>query len=91
MRIPLAVLWLGIVAHVSLATTWNEPWQETVVKNAESFVRGKVVSADPAKGCKVQRIKHLAGKEVAETFDVVDFSLLKITSYSTGHPPQFRF
>ncbi|MHC4600427.1 MAG: HEAT repeat domain-containing protein [Planctomycetota bacterium] len=91
MRNALIGLWVGAVAHVSLATTWNEPWQETVVKNAESFVRGKVLESDPAKGCRVARVKQLAGVEVPETFDVVGFSLLKISSYSAGHPPQFRF
>ena len=32
MRSGLVSLWVWAVAHVSLATTWNEPWQETKEK-----------------------------------------------------------
>ena len=37
----------------SYATTWDEPWADKVIKEASSFVLGKVISTDSEKGIKV--------------------------------------
>ena len=48
-----------IVATRTWATTWNEPWQETVIKEADYFVYAKIISYDPQKGVKIEILKLL--------------------------------
>jgi hypothetical protein len=46
------------------ATTWDEPWQEKVTKEADYFVFAKVKSFDEKKGVKIEIIKSLGGQEL---------------------------
>jgi hypothetical protein len=80
-----------LFAQAALATTWNEPWQETVAKDATTLIRGRITSVDPKKGCTVAVVKHLAGEKTPPTFELTGFSLLELTSLSGGHPPTFLF
>jgi hypothetical protein len=73
------------------ATTWNEPWQDSVIFNSKSFVLAKVKSCDETKGIKIKILKTLAGQVFSETdIEITDFSLLHLASYSGGEGPEFH-
>lgn len=63
------------------ATTWDEPWMDAVIKDADSFVKADVTENRPD-GFKATLLKHLTGEKVPKEFEVTDFSLLNFGSYS---------
>jgi hypothetical protein len=73
------------------ATTWDEPWQDKVIKEADSFVLAKIKSFDRNQGVDIEIIRTLAGKELKGTIRITDFYLLKLTSVSTGNDAHFEF
>ena len=81
---------LGLLTGMARATTWDEPWHDSVVREADSFVRVKVVKADPA-GSTVELVKWIAGEKVPATFTLKGFSALRLMSFSAGHGPEYRF
>lgn len=79
------------IASTTFATTWDEPWQDKVIKEAESFVFAEVKSNDEEKGVTIEIIKTLGGKELKGKIKITDFYLLDICSNSAGHGPEFHF
>ena len=74
----------------SYATTWDEPWADKVIKEASSFVLGKVVSNDSKKGIQIVVIKTVSGKELKDTILISNFYSLSICSSSGGHGAEFH-
>jgi len=74
----------------SYATTWDEPWADKVIKEATSFILGKVIFNDPAKGIKMVVLKTLSGKELKDTILISNFYSLNICSSSGGHGAEFH-
>jgi hypothetical protein len=72
------------------ATTWDEPWADKVIKEAKSFILGKVISNDPENGIKVVVIKTLSGQELKDTILINSFYSLNICSSSGGHGAEFH-
>lgn len=82
---------LGVLSSTnSYATTWDEPWADKVIKEASSFVLGKIIYSDPEKGIKVVIIKTLSGKELKDTILINNFYSLTICSSSGGHGAEFH-
>lgn len=75
----------------ALALTWNEPWHEQVVKNADFFVLAKVTTSDPDKGVIATIIRSLDGSNLSGIITINDFYQLDICSSSGGHGPEFHF
>jgi len=73
------------------ATTWDEPWQDKIVKQAQSFILTKVLSTDTKKGLTVKLLKQIQGTAVADTIYINGFSLLRLCSISGGEGPEFHF
>jgi hypothetical protein len=96
MRLPLLLITsLLTITATSRATTWDEPWQETVVKDADTFIKATVVESSP-KSITLKVLKHLAGQPVPDALTVDRFSLLHLGSYSLGpdgmaHELRFNF
>jgi hypothetical protein len=89
--IKICLLLLAIqVAPAAKATTWNEPWQDSVIKKADYFVLAKVVSFDEGKGVKINILKSF-GSQLPESIEITDFYLLNLCSTSAGHGPEFHF
>jgi hypothetical protein len=91
---PIQILFafaLIFTSTTTQATTWDEPWQDQVIREAESFVFAKVVSNDEKKGVKIQVIKTLGGKELQGSITINNFYLLNLCSVSGGHGPEFHF
>jgi hypothetical protein len=69
-------------ANPVFSTTWDEPWQDQVLKSAESFARYEVL--ENAGGQLVlKKIRHLAGKETPEKVVLDDYYMLETVSSSS--------
>ncbi len=88
-----AILFLvfALVTTATWATTWDEPWQDKVIKNADYFVFAKVKSYDEDKGVVIEIIKTLGGEELKGSIEITDFYLLDLCSSSGGHGAEFHF
>ena len=64
-------------------TTWDEPWMDEVLRDADSFVKIKVVESKPEQ-LTARVTKRLAGARTPEEIRVVGFSLLQIGSTTAG-------
>lgn len=72
------------------ATTWDEPWQETVIKEADYFVLAKIKAVDEHEGITIDIIKCLGGDSLKGEINITQFSHLDLCSTSGGHGPEFR-
>jgi hypothetical protein len=93
MRMTLAALllfsWVPAGPSRGLWTTWDEPWHEEVVRNADAFVLARVLSVDQDREQAVLRLmRPLAGADVTPVFKIDGFSLLRIMSYTSGAGPK---
>ena len=75
----------------TFATTWNEPWQDKVIKEADFFVLAKINSFDRKEGASIEIIKSLGGQELTGKIKITDFYLLELCSSSGGHGAEFNF
>ncbi len=87
----LVLLSFVFFSKITFATTWDEPWQDKVIKEADYFVFAKIKSYDEKKGFKIEVIKTLGGEELNGKIKIRDFYLLDLCSRSGGHGPEFHF
>jgi hypothetical protein len=80
----------AFITTTSFATTWDEPWQDKVIKEADYFVFAKVKSFDEEKGVKIEILKTLGGQKLKGEIKISDFYLLDICS-SSGHGAESHF
>lgn len=91
MRLPvLLFLLLAAVSRLAHATSWDEPWQETVVKKADYLVLARVTAADAHKGIKAKVIRSLGGGALPDTIKISSFYGLQLCSTSPGEEPAFE-
>lgn len=83
------VLNLLIQTKVS-AETWDEPWQKEIIKKADYFVLGKVLSNIDSLGAEIQIVKYFGDQKIEGKILINGFSLLKMTSAS-GHGVHLNF
>ncbi len=87
-QILLSILFL-LIADQTQATTWDEPWRKEILKEAEYFIFGKVVSSNDSI-LKVQVQKNF-GSTLNGEIVIDDFYMLDLCSLSGGHGPEFNF
>jgi hypothetical protein len=75
----------------SFATTWDEPWQDRVIKEADYFVFAKIKSFDEEKGVTIEILRTIGGEELKGKIKITKFYLLDLCSKSGGHGPEFQF
>jgi len=63
------------------ATSWNEPWADKVIKEAEYFVLADILSSD-AKSVKIKIIKQFGGEKLPEKISITGYYLLRLMSSS---------
>lgn len=73
----------------TFATTWDEPWADKVIKEANYFVLADIISFDEEKGIKIKIIKQLGGKKLPSEIEITDYYLLELMSSSGGHGAEF--
>ncbi|MCG8416783.1 MAG: HEAT repeat domain-containing protein [Proteobacteria bacterium] len=83
-----ATVAMGLSAGPALATTWDEPWTEKVIAEADSFIEIEISQASPTVAAKV--VDVLAGERVPPTIQLAGFYLLDLGSRS-GHGPEYRY
>ena len=81
----------ALVTTRTFATTWDEPWQDKVIKDADYFVFAEVKSFDEKKGVTIEIIKSLGGKRLKGKIKITGFYLLDLCSSSGRHGPEFNF
>ena len=86
----LLIILLSTIAASARATTWDEPWHETVVKDADAFIKATVTDSSP-KSITLKVLKHLAGIQVPDTLTVDRFSLLHLTSVNGADTHELDF
>ena len=70
----------ALVTTTTFATTWDEPWQDKVIKDADYFVFAEVKSFDEKKGVTIEIIKSLGGKKLKGKIKITGFYLLDLCS-----------
>jgi hypothetical protein len=85
------LLAFALVTTTTWATTWDEPWQDKVIKEADYFVFAKVKSFNEEKGVTIEIIKSLGGQELKGKIKITDFYLLDLCTSSGGHGAEFHF
>lgn len=90
LRPLLICMFVLLSVSVAKATTWDEPWQEEVIKKADYFVLAKVTSSD-ANSVSITILKQFGGKPLSGNTKITAFSLLHLCSYSASEPAQFEF
>lgn len=80
----LAFALLFSLSIILRATTWDEPWMDTVIADADALVKVKIIKSS-SEAFEAKTIEQLAGVvRIPDTFSVDGFSLLRIGSTS-GH------
>ncbi len=78
---------LALLIPLASASTYDEPWQEEVVKSAASLVKLRIVEGSETEA-RFERLEQLAGDPVPETGVIDRFGGMTITSWSpSGHLP----
>ena len=80
---------LTIVSLKSFSLTWDEPWQDKVIKSSEYFILGKILSASDSL-VRIKVIKTFGGNLQEEIIVINAFYQLNICSSSGGHGPEFH-
>lgn len=80
----------AIISTITFATTWDEPWADNVIKEADYFVFAKINSFDKEK-VTIEVVKTLGGSELKGVVEITDFYLLDLMSNSDGHGAEFEF
>lgn len=75
---------------ISKATTWNEPWRKEIIKTADYFVSGQVITNQDSL-ITIHIFKNLGASKVNDTITVDNFYMLDLCSYSSGNEPSFHF
>lgn len=74
----------------SFALTWDEPWKDEVIKEADYFIYAKVKSYNK-ESVTLKIIKTLGGEELSGKIEITDFYLLNICSRTGNQKAGFNF
>jgi len=77
----LSVCAVLLLAPPGRAATWDEPWQDDVIRKADTLVKAEVLAND-GKSVNIKVVETLAGAAVPETATVEGFSLLRLSSFT---------
>lgn len=70
------------------ATTWDEPWMDDVIREADCLVLARVTAA-AEDSVAVTIVRTVAGKEIGPHIVLTRFHQLHLCSMSGGHGPEF--
>lgn len=86
---PIVVAGLLLLPQKSEATTWNEPFLETVAQEADALGIFKIEKNEGQK-VSLSLVKHIAGKKTPQKFTLEGFFHLELGSVSAGHGPSYE-
>lgn len=91
MKRLLSLLLLLIIQYQNLSgTAWHEPWQEEIIKEADSFVKGRIIDLNENE-VKVEILEIFGGEHGFNELLITNFYLLDLCSKSAGHGPNFEY
>lgn len=91
MKLLVLVVCLKLFLFIPIySTTWDEPWADKVIKEADSFVLAKIKNYNDSVTT-IEIVKTLGGKELHGEIKITSFYLLDLCSTSGGHDPEFHF
>jgi hypothetical protein len=90
MRVSLLLFLLLLIGPLAHATTWDEPWQESVVKQADCLVLARITATNPRKGATATILRSLAGEPLTGTVQITEFYSLLVCGDSPGEGPTFE-
>ncbi|HEX8350163.1 MAG TPA: hypothetical protein VF598_09370 [Hymenobacter sp.] len=70
--------------------TWDEPWQEQVVRKADYFILARINSNDLYKGASLQVLKKLGGPNIPGDIQINAFYLLQMCNNTGAERPEFH-
>ncbi|MVN78640.1 hypothetical protein GO988_20090 [Hymenobacter sp. HMF4947] len=73
-------------SRLAQATTWDEPWQEEVIKKADYFVLARVTAVDAQKGITATVVKSLAGGTLTGELHIASFYDLHVCTRTAVGP-----
>lgn len=80
-RILFSFLFCLVIFQITRATTWNEPWQDEVIRLSDSFIKVKITENKGSQAT-AEVIKVLAGNETSKTIELKGYSILRLSSVS---------
>lgn len=87
----LTILLNFLAMHHALATTWDEPWQDEIIKKADYFVLASIDSISNNSTVHISILKDFTGQLSQKKLLLNNFYLLDLCSVSGGHGPEFNF
>ena len=81
MFLPTAPL-LALLVPLAQATTYDEPWQEDVLRGADSLVKLRILEGSGPTETRFERLEQLAGREVPERGVIDRFVGMEVTSWT---------
>lgn len=90
MRVSLLLFLLLLIGPLAHAATWDEPWQESVVKQADCLVLARVTATNPRNGATATILRSLAGEPLTGTVQITEFYSLLVCGDSSGEAPTFE-
>jgi len=89
MKKPLLfIVSLLFFTNFSYCTTWDEPWHNEVVKQADYFVLAEIQSVEEDE-VKLRILKIFGGGDIREEISITNFYLLDLCSISGGYHKEF--
>src|SRR5262249_49420545 len=76
----LSVCAVLLLAPPGRAATWDEPWQDDVIRKADTLVKAEVLAND-GKSVNIKVVETLAGAAVPERATVEGLTLLRLSSF----------
>ncbi len=81
MRFLFIFLFCLITSQAAQATTWNEPWQDEVIRLSDSFIKVEITENKGSQAT-ADVVKLLAGSETPKTIVLKNYSALQLISLS---------
>lgn len=87
----LTLICAASLSTTALATTWDEPWHDQVVREASSLVKAEVVKLEgDGVRARARLVNNVVGAALSGDFLIEGYYLLRIGSYSQGHEPRLE-
>jgi hypothetical protein len=84
-------LMLAFSFFFSFSATWDEPWQEDILKNSEYFILGRVIDSKPG-SVKIKVMKNFGEAKTESEITLEGFHMLNIcTKENEEDLPRFYF
>ncbi len=86
----LFILPFFLITTTLFSATWDEPWQEDIMKESDHFILARVLDPKPG-SVKVQVLKQFGDKKVEDIITLEGFHMLDLCTKNDSDMPSFFF